>query len=103
MIQLAIKLFLLFWAGIFIHMGLMHHFSFDKVKTHPMIRMWKSPKIAASVWGIFQLSFAILILLFQNFQFGKNLDTIFVFLGYCFWALLAALFSNKFQDKENKA
>ena len=102
MVQLIIKYFLFFLAGIAIHMGLMHHFSFDRVKTHPMIRIWKSPKMAAAISGIVQFSIALLILLLQNFRLGLNSDTFFVFLGYSFWAVLAALFSNQFQGKENK-
>ena len=102
MIQLTIRYFLFFLAGIVIHMGFMHHFSFDRVKTHPMIRIWKSPKMAAAISGIVQFSIALLILLPQNFRLGLNSDTFFVFLGYSFWAILAALFSNQFQGKENK-
>ena len=101
MIQLTIRYFLFFLAGIVIHRGFMHHFSFDRVKTHPMIRIWKSPKMAAAIWGITQFSVALLILLLQKFQFGLNLDTFFVFLGYSFWAVLAALFSTQFQSTEN--
>ena len=67
-----------------------------------MIRIWKSPKMAAAIWGIIQFFVALLILLPQKFQFGLNLDTFFVFLGYSFWAVLAALFSTRFQSKENK-
>ncbi len=39
MIHLILKYFLFFLAGIVIHMGFMHHFSFDRARTHPMIRI----------------------------------------------------------------
>ena len=103
MLELIVRYFLFFLAGIAIHMGFMHHFSFDRVKTHPMIRIWKSPKMAAAISGIIQFSIALLILLLQNFRLGLNSDTFFVFLGYSFWAVLAALFSNRFQSIESKA
>jgi hypothetical protein len=102
MIQLILRYFLFFFAGVVIHMGLMHHFSYDRVKTHPMIRIWRSPIMAAAIWGIILFAIALLILLLQHFQLGLNLDTLFVFLGYSFWAILAALFSNQFHNKENK-
>lgn len=62
---------------------------------------WKSPKMAA-ILGIIQFSLALLILLLQKFQLGLNSDTLFVILDYSFWAVLAALFFNRFQSKESK-
>jgi hypothetical protein len=102
MVQLVLKYSLLFVAGICIHAGFMHHFSFERVKTHPSIRIWKNPKMAAAISGIIQFSVALIILLFQNYEFGTNIATVIVFGGYCFWAVLASLFASKFQDQAGK-
>ena len=98
--MIVLENILYFLAGIFLHMSFMHHFSFERVKTHPMIRVWKSPKMAAAVWGTIQLACALLILALQNYKFGFNWNTGCIFLGYSAWAVAAALFSGKFSKGE---
>jgi len=46
---------LLFFAGVFLHMSVLHLFLFGKTASHPMIRMRKSPKKASSIRGGIQL------------------------------------------------
>jgi hypothetical protein len=69
MLQAIARYFLFFLAGIAIHMSFMHHFSFDRVKTHPLIRIWKSPRMAAAISGIIQFSMALLILTSSKLYF----------------------------------
>lgn len=80
--------FLLVCAGIFLNMSLVHLLNFEETKHHPMIRMWRSPRLASSIWGVIQLFCGGLILLLLKYSFELSLSTLFVFLGFSFWAIL---------------
>jgi hypothetical protein len=85
--------FLCFCAGIFFHMSVLHFFCFAQTASHPMIRMWKRPKLASSIWGSIQLVAGALILLLLNYRFRLDLDTLTLLAGFCFWGILVAVVS----------
>ena len=86
---------LYFLAGIFLHMSLLHLFSFYETQHHPMIARARNPYLASKVWGVIQFSCGITILALCKFQFGWNLPTLFVCLGFIFWAILLGIVSGK--------
>jgi|ERR1700690_612216 len=91
--------FLYFLAGIFLHMGLLHLFSFYETQDHPMIASARNPYLASKIWGVIQLSCGIIILALRKFQFGWNLPTLFAFLGFSFWAVLLGIVSRNKSQK----
>jgi hypothetical protein len=100
MIQLLFD-FLFFMAGIFLHMSLLHLFSFYETQHHPMIAKVRNPYFASKVWGIVQLLCGVRILAFCKFQFDVNLSTFFVVAGFSFWAIFLGIVSGKrYRDKE---
>lgn len=94
MIQ-AIFDFLYFLAGIFLHMSLLHLFSFYETQHHPIIARASNPYLASKIWGIVQLFFGIIILALCKYQFGPNLPTLFLFFGFSFWAVFLGIVSGK--------
>jgi hypothetical protein len=94
MIQAGLD-FLYFLAGIFLHMSLLHLFSFYETQHHPMIARARNPYFASKIWGVIQLSCGTIILALGKFQFGWNLPTLFVWLGFSFWAALLGIVSGK--------
>jgi hypothetical protein len=93
-VSVALDAFLCFVAGVFFHMSFLHFFCFAETSTHPMIRMWKRPRLASAIWGSIQLFAGALILLLITFRFALDLDTVMLLAGFCFWGVLgAALFS----------
>jgi uncharacterized membrane protein YesL len=102
MIQVVFD-FLYFLAGIFLHMSLLHLFSFYETQHHPIIARARNPYLASKVWGILQLFFGTIILAFCRFQFGLNLPTLFLFLGFSFWAAFLGIVSGaRYNKNENK-
>ena len=101
MIQVVFAL-LYFAAGIFLHMSLLHLFSFYETQHHPMIARAGNPYLASKVWGIVQLFLGVLILAVCQYQFGLNLPTLFVFLGFGFWAILLGGVSGKRYKHQTK-
>lgn len=85
--------FLYFIAGIFMHMSLLHLFSFYETEHHPMISRAENPYLASKLWGVVQMALGISILAFTQYQFGKNLPTLFLFLGFGFWAIFFGIAS----------
>ncbi len=94
--------FLYFLSGIFLHMSLLHLFSFYETQHHPMIAKAKKPYLASKIWGVVQLFFGLIILVLCKYQFGLNLPTILVFTGFGFWAIFLGIFSGKPHKKNNE-
>ena len=86
---------LYFLAGVFLHMSLLHLFSFYETQHHPMIARARNPYLASKIWGVIQLSCGTLILAVGKFQFGWNPPTLSVWLGFSFWAVLLGIVSGK--------
>jgi hypothetical protein len=92
----ALDAFLCFCAGVFFHMSILHFFCFAQTARHPMIRMWRRPRLASSLWATVQLAAGALILLLLRFRFALDLDTLTLLAGFCFWGVLGAvLFSGE--------
>lgn len=87
----ALDAFLCFCAGVLLNMSALHLFHFEQTATHPMIRMWRHPRLASSIWGSIQLFLGALILLLVKFRFALDLDTMLLLAGFCLWNLLGAL------------
>ncbi len=103
MVQAGLDL-LFFLAGIFLHMSLLHLFSFYETQHHPMVMRAGNPYLASKVWGVIQLACGMLILALCRFQFGWNLPTLFVFLGFSFWALFLGIVSgSRYKKDENRS
>jgi hypothetical protein len=88
MIMLILYDFLFFCAGVFFHMSIVHFFCFSETASHPMIRIWKNPRLASSISGVIQLFFGLLIILLLKYQFELNFNTLFLFVGFSFWGIL---------------
>jgi hypothetical protein len=82
---------LCFCAGVFLHMSILQIFCFPETAHHPMIRIWKRPRLASSIWGTIQLSAGVMILLLINHRFKLDLDTLSLLVGFCFWGVLGAV------------
>ncbi len=95
MLPTFLSYFALFCSGIFLDMSLVHLFNFEETRHHPMIRRWRSPKLGSSVWGVIQLFCGGLLLLLFHYRFELSLETLFVFLGFSFWAILVGYWSSK--------
>src|SRR5579859_5615283 len=91
--------FLLFCAGVFLNTSLVHLLNFEETRHHPMIRIWRSPKLGSSVWSVVQLFCGGLILLLLHYRFELSLETLFVVLGFIFWAILIGYWSGKRDEK----
>jgi hypothetical protein len=89
----ALDAFLCFCAGVLLNMSVLHLFHFERTATHPMIRVWKHPRLGSSIWGSVQLFAGALILLLIKFRFALDLDTMLLLAGFCFWSVLGALLS----------
>jgi len=75
---------LCFCAGVFLHICVLHFFRWEETSTHPMVRMWKRPRLASTVWASVQLFAGVLILLLIKFRFALDLDTLVLLAGFCF-------------------
>jgi len=91
--------FLLFGAGILLDMSLVHLLNVDETRHHPMIRMWKWPRLASSVWGVIQLFCGGFILLALDFKFALDVKTLLVFLGFSGWAILIGYWSSRREQR----
>jgi hypothetical protein len=87
----ALDAFLCFCAGVFLNMSVLHLFRHEETATHPMIRMWRRPRLASAIWGCIQLLAGALILLVIGFRFALDLETLLLLAGFCFWSLLGAI------------
>jgi len=87
--------FLYFLAGIFLHMSVLHYFSFYEVQHDPLIARSVTPYLASKLWATVQLFCGIIILVFGKFQFGLNIPSLFVALGFAFWGVLTGMLSSK--------
>jgi len=87
--------FLFFLAGVFLHMSLLHFFSFYETRHHPMIARAKNPYFASKVWGVIQALCGMMILVFGKYQFGENIPTLCLILGFCFWAVFLGVFAGR--------
>lgn len=102
--MIALEYFLYFCAGIFFHISMLHFFCFSETASHPMIRIWKSPKTASSIWGSIQLFSGLLIILLLKYQFGLNLNTLFLFIGFSGWGILRGfILDRKEMRPDNKS
>ncbi len=101
MIQVGLD-FLFLLSGIFLHMSFLHLFSFYETQHHPMIARARNPYLASKIWGVIQLVCGVIILALCKFQFGWNLPTLFVSLGFSFWAVLLGIASGKRYGKGKK-
>jgi hypothetical protein len=88
MIISILHYFLYFCAGVFFHMSVIHFFCFSETASHPMIRMWKSPAIASSIWGSIQLLAGLLILLLLHYRFELSFNTLLLFIGFSLWGIM---------------
>jgi hypothetical protein len=86
---------LYFLSGIFLNMSLLHLANFSETKRHPMIARTKSPKLASTLWGLFQLSLGVLILLLLHYQFELSLTTACIFFGFGAWGVFVAAMSDR--------
>jgi hypothetical protein len=83
------------FAGTFIHMSILHLFVYYETQHHPMIEKSKNPYRASKLWGIVQFIIGSIILYLGNFQFGKNIGTLMVILGFLLWGLFLGFFAGK--------
>jgi hypothetical protein len=87
MLMTVLRGLLLLLAGIALNMSLLHFFAFVETRNHPVIARSAMPHLASALWATVQLSVAAAILLGLNYRFAANLDTLFVFVGFCGWGL----------------
>ena len=80
--------FLMFCAGICLHMSVLHFFHFAETAKHPMIRIWKHPRTASALWGSFQLACGLIIPVAYSYRLSLAWDSFFAFLGFCAWGVL---------------
>ncbi len=94
--MIVLRWVLLLLAGVCFHMSILHFYVFSETASHPMIRMWKHPKLASSLWGGIQLAVGLVIILLLNYQLQPSLDTLFLFAGFVTWGVAqAAILENK--------
>ena len=91
---------LFFISGVSLNMAFLHMFSFYETQHHPTIARAKRPYLASKAWGVLQLAIGVVILALCNYQFGFNLPTLFVFLGFALWAIFLGLVSRKHTQRE---
>ncbi len=91
MIEIAVRYLLLFFAGICFHMSFLHFYGFSETASHPMIRVWKYPKLASSIWGSIQLAVGLIIILLLNYQLQQTMDTLSLFVGFVVWGIIRAV------------
>lgn len=96
-----LNLILYFLSGIFLNMSWVHLFNFAETQNHPMIKKSKYPRLASTLWGLFQLLCGALILLGLNYQFNWSLNTLFLFLGFSLWAILLGVVGER-RDRKAK-
>jgi hypothetical protein len=100
MIEIAVRYLLFLFAGICFHMSILHFYGFSETASHPMIRIWKYPKLASSIWGSVQLAVGLIVVLLLKFQLQQAFDTLFLFVGFVAWGILrAAILENKDSKK----
>jgi len=100
MIALLGRSFLFFFAGICFHMSFLHFYGFAETASHPMIHMWKYPKLASAVWGSIQLGVGLIVISQLGYQLQQTLETLFLFLGFAAWGVFRAVILER---KEKKA
>ncbi len=94
--MIVLRWVVLLLAGVCFHMSILHFYVFSETASHPMIRMWKRPKLASSLWGGIQLAVGLAIVLLLNYQLQLTLDTFFLFAGFVAWGVVrAAILENK--------
>lgn len=99
MMAVAVRYLLLFFAGICFHMSFLHFYGFSETASHPMIRIWRYPKLASSIWGSVQLAVGLIIVLLLNYQL-QTFDTLFLFIGFAVWGIMrAVVLENKDRNK----
>ncbi len=64
-----------------------------------MIKMWKRPKLASSLWGGIQLAVGLVIVLVLNYHLQLSFDTFFLFAGFVAWGVVRAVI---LENKERK-
>ena len=91
MMVIAVRYLLLFFAGICFHMCILHFYGFSETASHPMIRIWKYPKLASSIWGSIQLAIGLIIVMLLNYRLQETLDTLCLFIGFVAWGTVRAI------------
>ncbi len=100
--MIVLNYLLYFVSGVFLDMSLIHLTDFDETRHHPMIARSKYPKLASTLWGLFQLFCGILILLLLKYKFELQLSTAFIFLGFAVWAVLLGINSQRRDRREKR-
>ncbi|HTX90200.1 MAG TPA: hypothetical protein VMC09_03200 [Anaerolineales bacterium] len=101
MITIVGRCLLFFFAGICFHMSILHFYGFSETASHPMIRMWKYPKLASSIWGSIQLAVGLIVVFLLKYQLQQTLDTLFLFIGFAVWGIFRAVILEK--KEKNKS
>ena len=99
MIALLGRSFLFFFAGICFHMSFLHFYGFAETASHPMIRMWKYPKLVSAVWGSIQLGVGLIVISLLQYQFQQGFDTLFLFVGFAAWGVFRAVILERKEKK----
>jgi len=94
--------FLFFFAGICFHMSFLHFYGFAETASHPMIRMWKYPKLASAVWGSIQLGVGLVVIALLGYQLRQAFETLFLFLGFALWGVFRAVILER-KEKKSQA
>jgi hypothetical protein len=99
--ETAVRYLLFFFAGICFHMSILHFYGFSETASHPMIRMWKYPKLASSIWGSIQLAVGLIVVLLLKYQLQQTLDTLLLFAGFVAWGIVRAAILEKKDSKKS--